>query len=67
MFESMLPSPLNTLHFVKIDLGHVPVHLDKVNVHTTENNGIKLDLDLTWDGACDIELDGKMTPKIVRF
>ncbi|KAL2146379.1 hypothetical protein VTI28DRAFT_4132 [Corynascus sepedonium] len=64
MFESMLPSPLNTLHFVKIDLGHVPVHLDKVNVHTTENNGIKLDLDLTWDGACDIELDGKMTPKI---
>ncbi|AEO60433.1 hypothetical protein MYCTH_2309630 [Thermothelomyces thermophilus ATCC 42464] len=64
MLDSMLPSPLDTLRFVKIDLGHVPVHLDKVDVHSTENGGIKLDLDLSWDGACDIELDGKMTPKI---
>ncbi|KAL2161062.1 hypothetical protein VTH06DRAFT_8775 [Thermothelomyces fergusii] len=64
MFDAMLPAPLNTLHFVKVDLGHVPIHLENVDVHSTENGGIKLDMDVLWDGACDIELDGKLTPKI---
>ena len=65
MFATMLPSPLNTLRFEKINLGHVPVHISNVDVHKTENEGIKLDVDIDWDGNCDIELDGKMVPKIV--
>jgi len=65
MFASMLPAPLNSLRFEKIDLGQVPIHISNVDVHQTENNGIKLDLDLDWNGNCDIELNGQMVPKIV--
>jgi hypothetical protein len=64
MFASMLPSPLNSLHFAKIDLGKVPLKLGNVDVHKTENGSIKMDLDVDWDGECDIELDGTMIPKI---
>jgi len=65
MFASMLPGPLATLHFAKIDLGHVPMRISKVDTHRTETQGIKLDMDVEWDGKCDIELDGKMIPKLV--
>ncbi|KAJ3531857.1 hypothetical protein NM208_g8692 [Fusarium decemcellulare] len=64
MLESMLPGPLSTLHFVKLDFGPTPIHLSHVDVHKTELEGIKLDMDLEWDGKCDFELDGKMVPKI---
>ncbi|KAK3896593.1 extended synaptotagmin-2 [Staphylotrichum tortipilum] len=64
MFTVTLPAPLNSLVFEKIDLGTVPMHFSKVDVHKTENEGIKLDLDLDWDGECDIELNGNMIPKI---
>lgn len=65
MFAKMLPGPLASLHFVKIDLGKVPMRFSNVDVHKTEHEGIKLDMDLDWDGQCDIELDGTMVPKIV--
>jgi hypothetical protein len=65
IFATTLPSPLNTLQFKKIDLGTVPLHFSKVDVHRTENEGIKLDLDIDWDGKSDIELDGSMLPKMV--
>lgn len=65
MFGTMLPAPLNTLQFTKIDLGHVPLTFANVDVHRTENEGIKLDMDLTWDGVCDIELKASKIPKIV--
>ncbi|KAK0643192.1 hypothetical protein B0T16DRAFT_415476 [Cercophora newfieldiana] len=64
LFESMLPSILKQLKFVKMNLGPVPIHVSNVDVHQTENNGIKLDLDLDWDGKSDIELDGPGIPKI---
>lgn len=64
MFATMLPGPLSSLRFLKIDLGHVPVHVENIDVHTADSDGIKLDLDLLWDGVCDIELDGNMVPKI---
>lgn len=67
MFAVTLPAPLNSLVFEKIDLGTVPIHFSKVDVHKTENEGIKLDLDLDWDGECDIELNGNMIPKIVGY
>jgi len=66
MFATMLPGTLASLHFVKIDLGPVPIRFDNVDVHKTDSQGIKLDLDLDWDGRCDIELNAKMMPKIVR-
>jgi hypothetical protein len=65
MFKTMLPGPLSSLHFAKIDLGPVPLQFSNVNVQKTEHQGIKLDLDLDWAGKCDIELDGDMIPKIV--
>lgn len=64
MFASMLPSPLNSLHFAKIDLGKVPIKLGNVDTHKMASGAIKMDLDVDWDGECDIELDGKMIPKI---
>ncbi|KAK4185162.1 hypothetical protein QBC35DRAFT_504271 [Podospora australis] len=64
MFESMLPGPLKSLHFEKIDLGLIPMRFDNVAVTKTDNGGIKLDLDLDWNGNCDIELNGNMIPKI---
>ncbi|KAF9871592.1 c2 domain-containing protein [Colletotrichum karsti] len=64
MLASMLPGPLSTLRFVKIDLGNVPMRFSAVDVHKTDNEGIKLDMDLDWDGQCDIDLEGKMVPKL---
>lgn len=64
MFATMLPAPLNSLHFEKIDLGHEPLKLGNVDVHKAENGAIKLDLDVEWDSKCDIELNGTMVPKI---
>ncbi|KAH8900685.1 C2 domain-containing protein [Thozetella sp. PMI_491] len=64
MFATLLPGPLATLHFVKIDLGKIPMQFSEVDVHKTDNEGIKLDMDLDWEGTCDIELEGKMIPKL---
>ncbi|KAI8186101.1 Extended synaptotagmin-2 [Colletotrichum sp. SAR 10_65] len=64
MLASMLPGPLSTLRFSKIDLGNVPMRFSQVDVHKTDNEGIKLDMDLDWDGQCDIDLEGKMVPKL---
>ena len=65
MFKTMLPGPLASLHFTKVDLGPVPIRVSAVDVHKADNDGIKLDMDITWDGKSDIELDGKMVPKLV--
>jgi hypothetical protein len=65
IFAATLPSPLNTLVFEKVDLGIIPIQFSNVGVTKTENEGIKLDLDLDWDGRCDIELNASMIPKIV--
>jgi hypothetical protein len=68
MFAQMLPAPLDTLHFEKIDLGAIPIHLANIVVTQTDTGGgIKLDVDVEWDGECDIELNAKMIPKIVSF
>ncbi|CAJ2509385.1 Uu.00g144110.m01.CDS01 [Anthostomella pinea] len=64
MFASMLPGPLASLKFVKLDLGRVPMRVSAVDVIKTDNGGIKLDMDVTWKGESDIELDGNMVPKL---
>lgn len=65
MFKTMLPGPLATLHFTRIELGTVPIVLSNVKVTKTPQDGIRLDLDVHWDGQCDIELDANMMPKVV--
>lgn len=64
MFKTMLPGPLASLHFTKIDLGAVPLRLSNVLATKTDTDGIKLDMNVDWDGKCDIELDGDMIPAL---
>ncbi|PVI06431.1 C2 domain-containing protein [Periconia macrospinosa] len=64
ILASTLPGPLSSLRFVKLDLGHAPFRLSEVDVHKTSTGGIKLDMDVTWESHSDIELDGKMVPKM---
>ena len=56
MFKEMLPGPLSSLHFTKIDLGKKPIKFDNIDVHSRKEGVIKLDIDVSWDGECDIEL-----------
>lgn len=65
MFKTMLPGPLKSLHFTKIDLGTVPMKLNGVLVTKTDTDGIKLDMNVDWDGECDIKLDADMMPELV--
>ena len=65
MFKTMLPGPLASLHFTKIDLGPVPLRLSNVKTTKTETGGINLDLNLDWVGKADIQLDAKMMPALV--
>jgi hypothetical protein len=67
MLEQMLPGPLANLKFVKADFGNEPLRLSHVDVHRTPEEGIKLDMNLDWDGKCDFELDANMVPKIVSL
>jgi hypothetical protein len=67
MFKTMLPGPLATLHFTKIELGATPIVFSNVKVIKTPRDGIMLDLNVGWNSQCDIQLDGHMTPKVVRF
>jgi len=64
MFKTMLPGPLKSLHFTKIDLGSVPLKLNGVLVSKTTTEGIKLDMNVDWDGECDIKLDADMMPEL---
>ncbi|EHL00955.1 putative Extended synaptotagmin-2 [Glarea lozoyensis 74030] len=65
MFKTMLPGPLASLHFTKLDLGHVPLELSNLLVTKTETDGIKLDLNVDWAGKCDIALDASMIPTVI--
>ncbi|PVH68872.1 hypothetical protein DL98DRAFT_554658 [Cadophora sp. DSE1049] len=66
IFASMLPGPLATLHFTKIDLGHVPLRLSNVLKWQLLTTPLTIDLNLDWAGKCDIQLDGNMIPTLVR-
>ena len=65
MFKTMLPGPLATLHFTKIDLGPVPLRLSNAKTTKTEVDGIKLDMNVDWVGKADIGLDANMMPAMV--
>jgi len=42
----------------------VPIHINDVDVHKTSTGGIKLDLNVVWESKSDIDLEGKLIPKI---
>jgi hypothetical protein len=65
MFKTMLPGPLASLHFTKVDLGNIPIVFSNVLVTKIGTDGIKLDLNVDWDGKSDIELKGEMIPSLV--
>ena len=65
MFKTMLPGPLKTLHFTKIDLGPVPLRLSNAQTTKTEGQGINLDMNVDWVGKADIELDADYIPALV--
>ena len=65
MFKTMLPGPLATLHFTKIDLGPVPLRLSNAKTTKTAEGEIKLDLNVDWVGNADIGLDADYVPALV--
>lgn len=56
MFKEILPSPLKSLHFTRIDLGKKPIQFDNIDVHSRTEDSIRLNVDVTWNGECDIDL-----------
>ncbi|KAG8160331.1 hypothetical protein KVR01_009867 [Diaporthe batatas] len=64
ILASTLPGPLSSLRFTKVDLGQEPIRISAVDVHKTQNGGIKLDMDIVWDGKSDIDLEGGLIPKL---
>ena len=68
---SSLPAPLNTLRFTKLDLGKVPLRLDNIVVHERENGVVQFDMDIVWDGECEIQLKadyvGSLGVKTIKF
>lgn len=64
MFASMLPGPLASLHFTKLDLGLVPLKVSEVDVIRTENGGVSIGMDVSWHSNSDFQLDGSMVPEL---
>ena len=57
-FSDLSIGTLKTLHFTHLDLGMTPVSIDNVVVHDKEQDDSlqKFDMDLVWDGDCNIQL-----------
>lgn len=58
------------LHFVKLDLGDVPISTRNMFIHRVDfgmgsggskQTGIQIDVDVVWDGNCDIKLQATFT------
>ncbi|KAK5128166.1 hypothetical protein LTR08_004092 [Meristemomyces frigidus] len=64
MFKTMLPGPLKSLHFTKLNLGDIPLKLSNVLTTKSDTGAIKLDMNVDWDGDCDIELDADLIPTL---
>jgi hypothetical protein len=56
--EPMLSKMTPAISLQKMDLGHVPIQLDNIVVHQIdkEKGILQFDMDLIWDGECDIQL-----------
>lgn len=58
MFADLMPGPMKSLKFTKIDLGSVPMVLDNVIVHEldTRDGSVQFDWDVIWNSSSDIQL-----------
>jgi Ca2+-dependent lipid-binding protein len=56
IFKEVLPGPLSTTRFTKIDLGKVPIKFDNIVVHDIKDGAVQFDVDLHWVTDCDIQL-----------
>lgn len=68
MFKEMLPGPLASLHFTKVDIGATPVKFSRCDVETLKDSdsekagSLELEMDVSWDGDLDVMLDGNLLP-----
>lgn len=66
MFKDMLPGPLSTLHFTKIDIGQTPFKFSDVSVDQVKSRGgvdtLSFEMNVTWDGDLDVEMDADYIP-----
>lgn len=67
ILASTLPTPLCNLRFVKFDMGNIPMTFSHVDMNKISDSTIRLDMDMDWEGNCDIELDGSLVPKVVSL
>jgi len=69
--KESLPAPLNTLHFTKLDLGKNPLRLENILVHEKKGDTLQFDMDIVWDGQCEIELKadyvGRVGVRTIKF
>lgn len=56
LFKELLPGPLKSLHFTRINLGKTPIKFDNIDVHSRTENSIRLNVDISWNGDSDIDL-----------
>lgn len=55
--EPMLVTMTPAITVAKMNLGNVPLRLDNIVVHGIQNDGaVTFDMDVIWDGECDIQL-----------
>ena len=63
LFAEILPSPLKSLRFTRVDFGKVPILIDNAVVHDVDPNhgSLQLDVDVLWDSNSDIRLKTDFT------
>ena len=54
--EPMLTNMTPAILVTKIDLGKVPIRLDNIYVHNIKDGVLSFDMDVIWDGECDIQM-----------
>ena len=64
--KEMKPVPL---HFVRLDLGDVPIKMQNMFIHRVDGvgaekrTGVQIDVDVLWDGNCDIMLQASKSSR----
>jgi Ca2+-dependent lipid-binding protein len=57
--EPMLVDMTPAITVAKMDLGTIPLRMDNIVVHDIQDGAVKFDMDIIWDGECDIQLKAK--------
>ncbi|CAB9498745.1 Extended synaptotagmin [Seminavis robusta] len=59
-FAESLPSALQKMHVVKLDLGAQPIRFENFVVHPLMDSSdcLKIELEINWDSSCDVLIGG---------